>query len=143
MPFGLMNAPAAFQCFMNDIFSNLLNVCMLVYLDDILIYSDLEEEYICHDHKVLCHLQQHNLYAHADKCFSYVQTVKYLGYILSLSGLIMAADKVQVIQDWPEPQKIKDIQSFLGFFKSFLLWSQDLKVNLFGLQQDIRSDGVK
>ena len=62
MPFGLMNAPAAFQRFMNDIFGDLLNVCMLVYLDDILIYSDSEEEHIWHVREVLCHLQQHNLY---------------------------------------------------------------------------------
>ena len=56
MPFGLTNAPTAFQCFMNDIFGNLLNVCMLVYLDNILIYSDSEEEHIWHVCKVLCHL---------------------------------------------------------------------------------------
>ena len=103
MPFGLTNAPTAFQCFMNDIFGNLLNVCMLVYLDNILIYSDSEEEHIRHVHKVLHCLRQHNLYARADKCFFHVQTFEYLGYILSLSGLTMAADKVQVIQDWPEP----------------------------------------
>ena len=78
MPFRLMNVPAACQCFMNDIFGNLLNVCMLVYLDDILIYSDSREEHIWHIRKVLHCLQQHNLYAHADKCFFYVQTVKYL-----------------------------------------------------------------
>ena len=103
MPFGLTNTPITFQHFMNDIFGDLLNVCMLVYLDDILIYSDSEEEHIQHVHEVLHHLRQHNLYAHADKCFFHVQTVEYLGYILSPSGLTMAADKVQVIQDWPEP----------------------------------------
>ena len=102
MPFGLMNAPAAFQHFMNDIFGNLLDVCMLVYLNNILVYSNSEEEHIQHVPKVLHHLQQHNLYACIDKCFFHVQTVKYLGYILSPSGLIMAANKVQVIQDWPE-----------------------------------------
>ena len=56
MPFRIMNAPAAFQRFMNDIFGNLLDVCMLVYLDDILIYSNSEEEHIRHVHKVLHHL---------------------------------------------------------------------------------------
>ena len=103
MPFRLMNVPAAFQHFMNDIFGDLLDVCMLVYLDDILIYSDSEEEHIWHVHEILCRLRQHNLYARTEKCFFHVQTVKYLGYILSPSGLTMAADKVQVIQDWPEP----------------------------------------
>ena len=57
MPFGLMNAPATFQCFMNDIFGDLLDVCMLVYLDNILIYSDSEEEHIQHVRKVLSHLR--------------------------------------------------------------------------------------
>ena len=56
MPFGLMNAPAAFQHFMNDTFGNLLDVCMLVYLDNILIYSDSEEEHIQHVCDVLCRL---------------------------------------------------------------------------------------
>ena len=103
MPFGLTNPPTAFQCFMNDIFGDLLDVCMLVYLDNILIYSESEEEHIWHIRKVLHCLQQHNLYARTNKCFFHVQTVEYLGYILSPSGLTMAANKVQVIQDWPEP----------------------------------------
>ena len=115
MPFGLTNVPAAFQHFMNDIFGDLLDVCMLVYLDDILIYSNSEEEHIQHVCEVLCRPRQHNLYTRANKCFFHDQTVEYLGYILSPSELTMAADKVQVIQDWPEPRKIKDIQSFLGF----------------------------
>ena len=57
MPFGLTNMPAAFQCFMNDIFGDLLDVCMLVYLDDILIYSESEEEHIQHVHEVLHRLR--------------------------------------------------------------------------------------
>ena len=84
---------------MNDIFNNLLDVCILVYLDNTLIYSDSEEEHIRHVREVLCRLRQHNLYTCADKCFFHVQTVEYLGYILSLSGLTMADNKVQVIQD--------------------------------------------
>ena len=107
MPFGLTNMPTAFQHFMNNIFGDLLNICMLVYLDNILIYSDSEEEHIRHVREVLHHLRQHNLYACANKCFFHVQTVEYLGYILSLSGLTMAADRVQVIQDWPDLKRSK------------------------------------
>ena len=81
MPFRLTNMPATFQCFMNDIFGDLLDVCMLVYLDNILIYSDSEEEHIRHICEVLRHLRQHNLYACTNKCFFHVQTVEYLGYI--------------------------------------------------------------
>ena len=125
--------PTTFQHFMNDIFGDLLDVCMLVYLDDILIYSDSEEEHIQHIHEVLHRLRQHNLYTCAEKCFFHVQTVEYLGYVLSLSGLTMAANKVQIIQDWPEPQKIKDIQSFLGFtnfYRRFILHYSDISVPL-------------
>ena len=133
MPFGLTNAPAAFQRFMNDVFSDLLDVCMLVYLDDILVYSDNEEEHKLHLCEILRCLRQHHLYAHADKCFFHVQTVEYLGYILSPDGLTMAANKVQVIQDWPEPCKIKDIQSFLGFanfYHRFIPHYSDIAVPL-------------
>ena len=133
MPFRLTNVPAAFQHFMNDIFGDLLDVCMLVYLDDLLIYSDSEKEHIWHVREVLHRLQQHNKNTLANKCFFHVQTVKYLGYILSPSGLTIAANKVQVIQDWPEPQKIKDIQSFLGFtnfYRRFIPHYSDIAVLL-------------
>ena len=109
------------------------DVCILVYLDDILIYSDSEEEHRRHVREILQRLQQHHLYAHADKCFFHVSTVEYLGYILSLSGLTMASDKVQIIQDWPEPRNIKDIQSFLGFtnfYQCFILKYSEITVPL-------------
>ena len=113
--FGLTNAPTAFQYFMNDVFGDLLDVCILVYLDNILIYSNSEEEHQHHVQEILRCLRQHHLYTCADKCFFHISMVKYLGYILSLTCLTMASDNVQVIQDWPKSQKIKDIQSFLGF----------------------------
>src|SRR3979490_649762 len=73
MPFGLSNAPAAFQCFMNNIFGNLLDICTIVYLDNILIYSDDETMHIGHVCDALQGLQKHNLYAQEDKC-SFHQT---------------------------------------------------------------------
>jgi hypothetical protein len=115
MPFGLTNAPAAFQRFMNNIFSDLLDVCMVVYLDDILIYSDSEDTQFEQTREVLQRLQKHQLYAQPNKCLFHVNTVKYLGYILSPKGLTIDSSKVQSIQDWPEPRKVKNIQSFLGF----------------------------
>ena len=115
MPFGLTNALAAFQRFMNDIFSDMLNVCVIVYLDDILIYSDNPELHRKHVWEVLRHLQENGLYARANKCNFHEDTVEYLGYILSPTSLTMGPVKVQTIQDWPEPCKVKDVQSFLGF----------------------------
>ena len=74
MTFGLTNAPTTFQHLMNDIFGDLLNVYMLVYLDDILIYSDSDEEHKWHVHKILHRLQKHNIYTHANKCFFHVHS---------------------------------------------------------------------
>ena len=115
MPFSLTNAPAAFQCFMNDIFSNMVNVCILIYLGDILIYSDNMEQHHEHVCKVFQCLQKNHLYPHADKSNLHTNSMEYLGYMLSLAGLSMANYKVKTIQKWPKPCKVKDIQSFLGF----------------------------
>jgi hypothetical protein len=115
MPFGLSNAPAAFQCFMNDIFGDLLDVCVIVYLDDILIYSDDMSQHKKHVKEVLHRLRKHGLYTNAGKCEFHRDSVEYLRYILTSDGLHMAKDKVKTILDWLEPRKVKDIQSFLGF----------------------------
>ena len=115
IPEGLTNAPATFQHFMNDIFSNMLDVCVIVYLDDILVYSDNIADHKKHVREVLRRLRKHGLYAKPEKCFFHTTSVEYLGFLLSPEGLTMDPAKVRVIQDWPEPRKVKDVQSFLGF----------------------------
>jgi len=99
MPFGLINAPAAFQQFMNDIFSDLLDVCVMIYLDDILIYSNNMSKHHWHMKEVLKCLHKASLYAKAEKCKFHSKSVEYLGYILSPSGLTMSDNKVKIIQD--------------------------------------------
>ena len=121
MPFSLTNTPTAFQRFMNDIFSDLLNVCIMIYLDDILIYLNNMSEHHQHVKEVLKCLCKAGLYAKAKKCKFHSESVEYLGYILSPSGFIMFDNKVKIIQDWPEPKKVKDIQFFLGF-ANFYNW---------------------
>ena len=113
--FSLTNAPVAFQQFINDIFSDLLDVCIVIYLDNILIYSNNMSKHHWHIKEILKRLHKASLYAKAKKCEFYSKSVEYLGYILSPSGLTMSNDKVKIIQDWLEPKKVKDIQSFLGF----------------------------
>ena len=115
IPFSLTNAPVAFQRFMNDIFSDLLDVCVVIYLDDILIYSSNMSEYHQHVKEALKCLCKASLYAKAEKCEFHSELVEYLEYILSPSGLTMSDNKIKIIQDWPEPKKVKDIQSFLDF----------------------------
>jgi len=121
MSFGLTNAPIVFQQFINDIFSNLLDVCVMIYLDDILIYLNNMAEHHQYVKEVLKHLHKASLYAKAEKCEFHSKSVEYLRYILSSSGLTMYDNKVKIIQDWLEPKKVKDIQSFLGF-ANFYRW---------------------
>ena len=100
---------------MNNIFSDLLNVYIMIYLDNILIYSNNMSKHHQHVKEVLKCLCKASLYTKAEKCKFHSESVEYLGYILSPSGLTMSNDKIKIIQDWPESKKVKDIQSFLGF----------------------------
>ena len=93
----------------------MIDVNVIAYLDDILIYSDDPKSHSKHVQEVLHWLQKHKLFANTKKCKWNVDTVEYLGYIMSPSGLTMATKKVKTIIDWPTPQKVKDIQSFLSF----------------------------
>jgi len=106
---------------MNDIFSDLLDVCVVIYLDDILIYLNNMSKHHQHIKEVLKCLYKTGLYVKAEKYKFHSKSVEYLGYILSSSGLTMSNDKVKIIQDWLEPKKVKDIQSFLGF-TNFYCW---------------------
>src|SRR5882724_1452518 len=133
MPEGLTNAPAAFQPFMYDIFADMIDVIVIIYLDDILIYSDNISKHKTHVKEVLRRLRTNGLFARADKCEFHVTSCEYLGYMLSPKGLTMAPYKVQIIQDWLEPRKVKDIQSFLGFanfYRRFIFGYSEITVPL-------------
>jgi Reverse transcriptase (RNA-dependent DNA polymerase) len=136
VPFGLTNAPTAFQRFMNDIFSDMLDVSVIVYLDDILIYSDNITQHKAHIKEVLRQLRKNGLYAAAPKCEFHKDTMEYLGFILSPDRLRMVMDKVNTITEWPEPQKVKNIQSFLGFcnfYRRFIHRYSDIIIPLMWL----------
>ena len=118
---------------MNDIFSDLLDVHMIIYLEDILIYSDNPVDHKKHVREVLCCLQANGLFDHPDKCHFSSDTIEYLGFVLSKDGLKMDPSKVQTIQDWLKPQKVKDIQSFLGFanfYRHFISDYSDIVIPL-------------
>ena len=123
---------------MNDIFSDLLDVCIVIYLNNILIYSNNISEHYQYVKEVLKHLHKAGLYAKAEKCKFHSKSVEYLGYILSPSGLIMSDNKVKIIQDWLKPKKVKDIQSFLdfaNFYHQFIFNYLDIVIPLTCLTQ--------
>lgn len=115
MPFGLTNAPATFQHLMNDIFRDLLDIIVLVYLDDILIFSDTYEQHVLDVIEVLSRLRNNNLYASLSKCEFHQSEVLFLGFVLSGTGIRMDSDKLDTILAWKSPTSVKDIQIFLGF----------------------------
>jgi hypothetical protein len=115
MPFGLTNAPATFQHFMNDIFRDMLDTKVVIYLDDILIFSKSQEDHERDVREVLRRLAANQLFCKLSKCSFHVDTVDYLGLVISPKGISMEEKKVQAIKEWPIPQNVKQIQSFLGF----------------------------
>jgi hypothetical protein len=133
IPFGLTNAPAAFQRFMNDIFSDLLDVYVIVYLDDILIYSDDPAKHKDQVREVLRRLRANDLFCKPEKCEFHASTIEYLGFVITPEGISMDVKKVKTILDWPEPRKVKEIQSFLGFanfYRRFVFGFSDIIVPL-------------
>jgi hypothetical protein len=115
MPFGLTNAPATFQRFMNDHFRDMQDDFVVVYLDDIMIYSMDYTSHVEHVRLVLERLRGMNLFARPDKCDFHRDLVEYLGFLITPDGITMDPGKVQAITDWPTPESVKDVQSFLGF----------------------------
>jgi RNase H-like domain found in reverse transcriptase/Reverse transcriptase (RNA-dependent DNA polymerase)/Integrase zinc binding domain/Chromo (CHRromatin Organisation MOdifier) domain/gag-polyprotein putative aspartyl protease len=114
MPFGLTNAPATFMTIMNNILHPLLDKCVIVYIDDILIYSKNEEEHEKHLRQVLTLLRENKLYGKLSKCEFFKESVEFLGHVVSSKGVETEAKKVQTIKDWPKPENVKELMSFLG-----------------------------
>lgn len=115
MPFGLTNAPASFQHLMNHIFRDMLDVTVVVYLDDILVFSRNKEEHVEHVREVLRRLLEAGLYAKHDKCEFHMDEVEFLGFRIGCDGVKMDTKKVESVVEWPEPKTVKEVQSFLGF----------------------------
>lgn len=115
MPFGLCNAPAAFQYFLNEVFREELDIYVVVYIDDILIYSSSVEEHVHHVKAVLQKLRENMLFCKLSKCDFHVTSVEFLGVMLSPEGQEMAERKIKAVKEWPVPQSVKDVQSFIGF----------------------------
>ncbi len=115
MPYGLSNAPSIFQEFMNEVFRELLHRSVIVYIDDILIYSRNLADHRHHVAQVLQKLRQFRLYLKLEKYEFHRPTVQFLGYIIGREGFQMDQGKVTAVAEWPTPQTIKELQRFLGF----------------------------
>src|SRR3954469_13652796 len=126
MSFGLTNAPATFSRLMNYIFMEYLDKFVVVYLDDILIYSKNDEEHAEHLRLILTKLREHKLYVKYSKCEFWLPEVTYLGHVISKDGIAVTPERIQAIIDWTPPKTVKQVRSFLGlasycrrFFENF------------------------
>jgi hypothetical protein len=136
LPFGLTNAPATFMHLMNQIFAPYLDKFVLVFLDDILIFSHTVEEHEQHVRQVLNKLHEHKLYAKLSKCELFKHSVEFLGHIVDAKGLHMMEDKVKAICEWPPLKSIDDVRSFLGlvgFYRKFIRMFSDIAAPLTAL----------
>ncbi|KAL5553968.1 hypothetical protein UlMin_041370 [Ulmus minor] len=114
MPFGLTNAPAAFMDLMNRVFKEFLDKFVVIFIDDILIYSKTREDHEAHLELVLQRLKEHRLYAKFKKCEFWIEQVTFLGHVISKDGVSVDPSKVEAVSNWPRPTTVTEIRSFLG-----------------------------
>jgi len=115
MLFGLTNAPVTCQALVNNILQEFLDRTVITYLDDMLIYSETKEEYVKHVQDVLKRLSQAGLLLNPEKCEFHKESVEFLGFVVSTTGIRMSPEKIKAIAEWPTPHDIRSVQSFLGF----------------------------
>jgi len=125
MPFGLANAPSTFQDMMNHILSDLLDVGVLAYMDDMLIYGRTLEEHDRLVTEVLGRLQANGLAVSPEKCVWRTQEVEFLGYVIGRGGIKMSEDNVTAVLEWETPKTLKEVQSFLGFANFYRRFIRD------------------
>ena len=125
MPFGVTNAPSHFSAMMMDVLRPFLDKFVVVYIDDILIYSKSPEEHAEHVRLVLQRLRQHKLYAKLSKCAFFQRKVKFLGYVLTPEGITPDPSKLQAVQQWPVPTTVQAVQRFLGFANFYRRFVKD------------------
>ncbi|XP_055959732.1 uncharacterized protein LOC126656815 [Mercurialis annua] len=125
MSFGLTNAPAAFMDMMNRVFKPFLDQFVIVFIDDILIYSRSEEEHAYHLRTILQTWREHQLYAKFSKCEFWLEQVTFLGHVVSKDGIKVDPKKIEAVMDWQRPRSVTEIRSFLGLAGYYRRFVQD------------------
>jgi len=136
LSFGLTNAPATFQAAMNDMLRPVLNKFVVVYIDDILIYSKTPEEHIQHVRQILDLLRQHAFHIKLKKCEFEKKEVTFLGHIVGADGIKVDPTKIQAIKDWKTPTSVHEVRSFVGlatYFRKFIRWFSQMVAPLTNL----------
>jgi len=141
MPFGLCNAPATFQALMNDVLRPFLRRFVLVFFDDILIYSSTWADHLGHLRAVPGMLLQHRLFVKRSKCSFGVSSIQYLGHIISADGVAMDPAKVQAVRDWPQPRSARAVRGFPGLAGHYRKFVRDYGTIAAPLTALLRKEG--
>ena len=123
LPFGLINAPGVFERLMEHVFAGLTYVTLLIYLDDIIVYSKTFETHLDSLREILQRLKEVNLKLNPKKCCLFCTSVSFLGHQVSEQGISMWPLKIQTIKDWPQPKNVKEVRQFIGlasYYRKFL-----------------------
>lgn len=115
LPFGLTNAPAHFQALMHKILGHLLDKCVVIFLDDIVIYSPTKEQHALDVRAVLTCLREQHLFIKLSKCQFFQRRISFCGYFVSEEGVQTDPYKIKAVQAWPTPSTLTDVRAFLGF----------------------------
>ena len=140
MPFGLCNAPATFQAFVDKTLLDQIGSELIVYLDDILIFADTIEELRDRTLRCLRKLKEAGLYVKLQKCEFEKTEVGFLGYTVSPTGISMEKDRVETVRDWPRPQTVRHVQQFLGFANFYRRFIKDYSRLASGMTNLLKKD---
>ena len=125
MPFSVTNAPTQFMNMMNDLLGKYLGKFVLLFLDNVLIYSANPQDHADHLRKVLGKLREHQLFAKAYKCEILKKSIEFLGQQICRGGMTPTEAKLKAVQDWATPQDVKGVRSFLGFANYYRCFVKD------------------
>jgi hypothetical protein len=140
MPFGLSNAPTTFHALMNDVLCPYLRRSVLVFFDDILIYSSSWAAHLQHIALVLTALRAHRLHLKRSKCSFGAPSVAYLGHIISVEGVAMDGAKITAVREWPTPHSARDLRGFLSLAGYYMKFIKDFGVIAAPLTRLLRRD---
>ena len=128
MPFGLTNAPATFMDLMNRVFHLYLDQFVVVFIDDILVYSNDAQEHENHLRIVLQTLRENKLFAKLSKCDFWLKEVSFLGHIVSTEGIRVDPLKIEAVMNWKPPRNVTEVRSFLGLTGYYWIFVQGFSV---------------
>ena len=142
MPFELTNAPAIFMDLMHRVFRPYLDVCVVIFIDDILVYSPDHDTHAVHLRAVLMTLKEHQLYAKFSKCEFWLEKVSFLGHIISSEGIAVDPSKVEAVLSWKAPKNVSEVRSFLGpvgYYRKFIAgFSKIARPMTYLLRKDVK-----